>query len=361
MKKLSKSLKAIAFSSLISGSAFAQAPKYSNEFLSIGVGARALGMANAQVSDVNDITAGYWNPAGLIGIKNDIQVGLMHSEYFAGLAKYDYGAIAVPIDKTSTVGVSFIRFAVDDIPDTSELIDPQGNVNYDRIKSFAAADYAFILSYARRHKYYDNLTYGANAKVIYRNVGEFASAWGFGIDLGAQLKLNEHFQLGATIKDVTSTFNAWSFNADKLAFLSKTGNAIPQNGLELTLPRLIFGGSYRHDFSNKITALAALDLDFTTDGKRNVPIKTSVVSIDPHAGIEIGYDNFIFLRAGVGNVQQIKSIADNKTYTTFQPNIGVGIKLKRLTVDYAFTNIGGAAETLYSNIISLKLDINRSH
>lgn len=37
------------------------APKYSNEFLSLGVGGRALGMGGAQVSQVNDVTAGYWS------------------------------------------------------------------------------------------------------------------------------------------------------------------------------------------------------------------------------------------------------------------------------------------------------------
>jgi hypothetical protein len=46
----------------------ATAPKYSNEFLSIGIGARALGMGRTQTAVVNDVTAGYWNPAGLLDI-----------------------------------------------------------------------------------------------------------------------------------------------------------------------------------------------------------------------------------------------------------------------------------------------------
>src|SRR6187399_964393 len=83
------------------------APKYSNEFLSIGVGARGLGMSGAIVASVNDVTSGYWNPAGLTLGKGDLQIGLMHAEYFAGIAKYDYGAFAAPIDATRTIGVSF--------------------------------------------------------------------------------------------------------------------------------------------------------------------------------------------------------------------------------------------------------------
>src|ERR1700746_1106429 len=80
---------------------FAQAPKYSNEFLNIGVGARALGMSNSYITSVNDVTAGYWNPAGLLGIGNQHQAALMHSEYFAGIAKYDYGAFATKLDSSS--------------------------------------------------------------------------------------------------------------------------------------------------------------------------------------------------------------------------------------------------------------------
>ena len=63
--------------------------KYSNEFLAIGVGGRSLGMSNACVATIDDVTSGYWNPAGLMGIESDLQIGLMHSEYFAGIAKYD--------------------------------------------------------------------------------------------------------------------------------------------------------------------------------------------------------------------------------------------------------------------------------
>src|SRR5687767_1621587 len=142
---------------------FAQlAPKYSNEFLAIGVGARALGMANCQVSAVNDVTSGYWNPAGLLQLKAPMQVGLMHSEYFAGIAKYDFGAFAKKIDSSSVVGFSIIRFGVDNIPNTTELIDAQGNWDYDRITTFSAADYAFIFSYARDLGI-ENLRVGGNA------------------------------------------------------------------------------------------------------------------------------------------------------------------------------------------------------
>jgi hypothetical protein len=47
---------------------YAQPPKYSNDFMYIGVGAHNFGMGNAVVASTSDVTAGYWNPAGLVRI-----------------------------------------------------------------------------------------------------------------------------------------------------------------------------------------------------------------------------------------------------------------------------------------------------
>ncbi len=353
LKKISHTLILLSIAHL----AAAQAPKYSNEFLSIGVGARALGMSNAIVASVDDGTAGFWNPAGLIKVAGNLQINLMHSEYFAGIAKYDYGSLSAPIDATSTIGASFIRFAVDDIPDTSELIDANGNINYDRIHTFTAADYAFMFSYAKKSKI-TGLNYGGNVKVIHRIVGPFAKAWGFGLDLGAQYDKGDwHF--GIFAKDISTTYNAWSFtytDALKETFI-KTNNALPESSLEITLPKIIPGVGYKKTIKGKFTALAEIDFDATFDGKRNVLIKSNVISIDPHAGIELGYDNFLFIRAGIGNIQKTKDFSNELT-TTAQPNMGIGIKLKNLTIDYALTNLGRQSQTaLYSNIFSLKLDI----
>jgi hypothetical protein len=158
------------------------APKYSNEFMNIGIGARALAMGGAQVSSVRDVTAAYWNPAGLLGIKHQHEFSLMHAEYFAGIAKFDYLGYSTSIDADNQIGVSLIRFGVDDIPDTRFLYDANGTLNYNNIQFFNAADYALMLSYARDVS--DVFKIGGNAKIIHRNVGKFAQAWGFGSGYG---------------------------------------------------------------------------------------------------------------------------------------------------------------------------------
>ena len=63
-------------------------PKYSNEFLNLGVGARALGMGKVQVSLADDATAGYWNPAGLANQTRKYDGVLMHSELFSGVVLF---------------------------------------------------------------------------------------------------------------------------------------------------------------------------------------------------------------------------------------------------------------------------------
>ncbi len=172
---------------LLCNSVYSQFRKYSNEFLNIGAGARGLAMGGAQVASVNDATAGYWNPAGLTGVKNNPTLSLMHAEYFAGIGKYDFGALAIPVaNNKRTIGISFLRFAVDDIPNTLFLVEPDGSINYNNIKSFSSADYAFLLSVAQkiRETKDKTISMGMNAKVIHRSVGSFAKAWGFGLDLG---------------------------------------------------------------------------------------------------------------------------------------------------------------------------------
>jgi Type IX secretion system protein PorV len=337
---------------------FAQAPKYSNEFLSIGVGARALGMSNSYVTSVNDVTSGYWNPAGLANIGNHYQVALMHSEYFAGIAKYDYGGIATRLDSSSVLAASFVRFGVDGIPNTTDLIDANGNVDYNRITTFSAVDFAFLLSYAKTMKI-PGLRVGASAKIVRRRVGDFAGAWGFGLDAGAQYDYKK-WKFAAMARDVTSTFNAWTFNLSdqmKQTFIA-TGNDIPSNSVEITLPKLLLGTARKFDFTKRISLLAELNCDLTFDGKRNVMFKSKAVCADPHLGLEAGYMNIVFLRAGVGNYQTYTD-AVGKTINTFQPNIGVGVRIKSVYIDYAFTDIGDQSVALYSHVFSLKVDINK--
>ncbi|MGB0933597.1 MAG: hypothetical protein ACPGU5_04905, partial [Lishizhenia sp.] len=81
-------------------------------------------------------------------------------------------------------------------------------------------------------------------------------------------------------------------------------------------------------------------------------------SIDPMVGLEVGFKKFVALRAGIGNIQQTKDFNDNLSYG-LQPNIGVGLGFKRISLDYAFTDIGDVSTALYSHVISLKFGLDK--
>jgi len=347
----------LALSAVVSG----QIAKYSNEFLSVGVSARAMAMANANVSSVNDVTAGYWNPSGLLYQQSNLQLGLMHAEYFAGIAKYDYIGASKRIDSNSVAGISFIRFGVDNIPNTLELVDANGNVDYSRIKSFNAVDAAVLISYARKMQKIEGLKLGGNMKIIRRKLGEFGGAWGFGMDFGAMYDYKQwHF--GAMARDITGTFNAWTYNLteDEKNTLLITGNEIPTNSVEVTVPKLILGVSRKFlVWNDRVSILGEANFINTFDGKRNTVLKTKTWSMEPNIGFEIGYKNTVFLRTGVGNIQKQLNAKGDAFITTIQPNIGAGVKYKIFALDYAFTDIGDRSIALYSHIISLKIDINK--
>uniref|UniRef100_UPI003744AF14 putative type IX sorting system protein PorV2 n=1 Tax=Algoriphagus pacificus TaxID=2811234 RepID=UPI003744AF14 len=333
------------------------APKYSNEFLSIGVGARALGMGGAQAAAARDVTAAYWNPAALIGIQHKYEFTLMHSEYFAGVAQYDYLGFSTPIKSESQVAVSLIRFGVDDIPDTRFLYDANGALNYNNIQFFNAADYALLLSYARDLS--DKFKVGANAKVIHRNVGKFAQAWGFGLDIGG-IYIHKRLTLGLMVRDITTTFNAWSHDAELVRDIyAQTDNEVPLNSVELTLPRAIGSIAYDWNLKGNFSLLTVADLDMTFDGNRNTLISTSLMSIDPKFGIEAGFQKIAYLRAGVGNFQYIKDF-DGSRSLNFQPSMGLGVVLnEKFQIDYALSDIGNVSETPYSHVFSVKVSLEK--
>ena len=331
--------------------------KYSNEFMNIGVDAAALGMSNAVVSQSSDVNSGYWNPAGLTGLE-DNQIALMHSSYFANIANYNYAAFAMPLDNRSAVGISLIRFGVDDILDTTQLIDDQGNINYDRISLFSAADYGLTFSYARKIPL-DGFSYGVNAKVIRRIIGDFASSWGFGLDLGIQFQSQNDWKFGMMARDITTTFNAWTFDKDKVANIKDAVEGQNQEfpeSTELTIPKLQLGMSKKFIFHYDYSLVTALDFNVRFE-QTNDAISTTFASITPSLGFEFGYTDLVFLRAGVGNFQNELQL-DNSENMTFQPNFGVGFKYRGIEIDYAFTDIGDQSAALYSNVFSIKLDFS---
>ena len=330
--------------------------KYSNEFMNIGVDAASLAMSNAVVASTNDVNSGYWNPAGLINLEGG-QVALMHASYFANIAQYDYIAYAKPIDDRSAWGISMIRFGVDDILNTTQLIDNNGVIDYNRISKFSTADYGFTFSYARKLPV-QGFQYGINSKVIRRIIGKFASSWGVGFDLGLQFERNDWY-FGLMLRDITTTYNIWNINEEEYATIKNAvagqNQDLPES-TEITAPKAQLGMSkkmiFHYDYS--LLVAANLNMQFT---RTNDIISSKALSIDPAIGFDFGYTDLVFLRGGVGNFQNVTQLDRSKSLT-FQPNIGLGFKYKGIQIDYALTDLGDQSAALYSNIFSVKVDLS---
>ncbi len=338
--------------------------KYANEFLNLGAGARATGMGGTQSAIVSDVTAGYWNPAGLSELETDFELGIMHAEYFAGSLGYNFGGFAARIDSNAVVGFSVIRLGADNIPDTRELIEADGSINYENVTSFSNQDYAFLGSYARKIKLGKQvLNIGGNIKVIHRSVGNFGKAWGAGLDLGLQLKRNR-FSFGLTARDISGTYTQWNFNTEELRSVAiqtgSTSSVVPTSSVEIAPPSILTDIAYELKYPNW-SVLWSLGGNITWDGKRSTLINTNVFSLAPYMGSEINYQDKVFFRLGLQNFQLLENF-DNQQFLELTPTFGMGFRLRNMVIDYALTQNteSGAVSTVYSHIFSLKTQLTKN-
>lgn len=321
-------------------------------------------MGGAQVSVIRDGTSGYWNPAGLAWSGKVPDLNLMHADYFAGIAKYDFASVSLPMKGSERyLGLSLLRFAVDDIPNTLFLVEPDGSINYNNVSSFSSADYAFLLSYAQPIRNDDALkiSFGANAKIIHRKVGSFARSWGFGLDAGLQMHARK-WHLGLMVKDISTTYNSWlfSFTEKEKEIFYLTNNDIPVRSTELTAPRISLSGAYDLMLGSQIVLMPVIDAELSFDGRRNTLLSSNSLNVDPRIGLEATYRNQFFLRAGISNFQRALQDGDSlnqKKVWIFQPSVGAGFKVNNVTIDYAFSNLANQSNPLYTHVFSIRLNL----
>jgi hypothetical protein len=318
--------------------------KYAGEFMAIGIGGRALGVGSAYAALANDVTAGYWNPAGLARIQYP-QIAVSHDERFGNLINYDYAAFAFPsgantVDAESqqtlfqaeSYGISIMRLGVDGIPDTRNAwADSNGNRIYDEairpdisaITYFNWSDWVVYGTYAKQ--YSENLFYGANVKLIRRSAGEFHGT-GIGFDLGLQFLATDDLVFGANLQDATTTFVSWSTGTN-----------------ELISPTLKLGAAYSFEiFEGKFTPALGTDVRFE-NRRFSAAANLGPISFDPQAGMEFDYKQIVAIRAGYNDLGNL--------------TIGAGIHLRKLDIDYSFAKFDAADQLGNTHRISLRLTI----
>jgi Uncharacterised protein family (UPF0164) len=318
---------------VIQGVSAQQIAKYAGEFLSIGVGGRALGLGGAYAALANDASAAYWNPAALARL-NYPEFMLMHDERFGGMVNYDFGAVAIPYSNNATIAVSLMRLGVDGIPDSRDAgVDANGNyvprgqyqnavrIDESKITYFNSADWALYFTYSKRMS--NNLTYGINLKILRRGL-EVASATGIGFDVGVLYSPRENWFVAANAQDVTTTLLAWSTGTN-----------------ELISPTLKLGTAYFIDlFQGRFAP--TMDVDVRFENRQFASIAhLGPISFDPHLGIEFDYKNTVALRIGYSDVKQL--------------TLGAGIHLRKLDIDYSFARFSAENDLGDTHRISLRM------
>jgi hypothetical protein len=359
--------------------------KYGADFLAGGVDARALGMGGAYVGLADEVSAGYWNPAGLSHLTYP-EISYMHVERFAGAVSFDYGAVAIPVTERSTVGVSAFRSGVNDIVNTLQAWNPDRGVplgTYEnRITRFSAADWALFVHYSRRVT--DRLSVGVNFKGLRRSIGDFAQAWGYSVDVAAQYR-HGPYRLGLTVQDVSTMLQSWSVNPGAFevnctdpvdgqpfeACLSDDGSVlqgnaaryeavfsqrIPAGGTALVLPvaRLGSGAAWAVGDGHRLTL--GLDVDVAVDGRRAFVPNVGDVSFRPRLGAAFRYAGVVELRGGLQRLQYGDAIGLDLT-----PSVGAGLDLQQVSVDFSFGDFVGltARDLGYSYRISAQLRLEQ--
>ncbi|MBT7787641.1 MAG: PorV/PorQ family protein [Calditrichaeota bacterium] len=283
--------------------------KYGGEFMATGGGARPLGMGGAYTALSEDAYAIFWNPAGLNSIRHP-QLGLMHSERFAGEVDYDVAGIALPQPDNSVIGFGIIRLGVNNIPFTrlenpGEPISEDNRVEVDKIVT--EGEYAF---YAAKSGQFRNWSWGVAPKLVFKHIGSEQQAYGLGFDAGILGRPIEKLPItaGLAVRDVLGTVIAWDTgHTEVIVSTIRFGIAA-----KINLPAL----------EAKIIPVADVDYRLEAIGESN--------AFASHIGLEYLIRDSIGLRIG----------SDDGELT-----FGGGLNLNPLSIDYAFIDHDALGET----------------
>jgi len=161
-------------------------------FLRNDVGVRALGLGGAFTAIANDVTAVYWNPAGLVNLYN---VEIAASYALLSLdRRHNFAAVCFPSKSAGVFSFSWIRMDVGGIEGRDQIGAATG-------ETFVNSENAFSLSYGIPLS--NNLAIGASYKYLTDNLANF-NATGYSLDAGCLLRVFSGLKLGLVAKDIKS-------------------------------------------------------------------------------------------------------------------------------------------------------------
>ncbi len=336
---------------LVFTGANAQIRLYSNDFLNIGTNANAAAKGNAIIAQTRGANAVFWNPANMVADSFNTDIAVSHHSLYQNLAQEDYFSAAFK-QKNKAYGIALLRLGVDDIQNTLNLVDTAGQIDYNRITYFSTADYALFLSFADKLDTKNPLNYGLSAKIIYRHIGNFASAYGFGLDAAVSMPVGK-WNMAATLKNIAGTYTFWAIH--KNAFeASILDSLIPTDfkSLEIASQELSLGVQRAFRLNDFLQLSTEIDAKIPFVGKRNAILTSSFASLYPAVGAELVYKTLAFLRLGINQFQKFEAF-DSKKFIQSKLSLGIGLHIKQITLDYAFVGFANSDNLQASHVLSL--------
>lgn len=278
------------------------AVKYAGEAFTLGAGARALALGGAFVAVSDDPSGLYYNPSGL-GLIQQRQVTLLHSETFGSLINHDYIAYAQPITIRNRSGV--IAAGVYRVGGGGIVLTEKDPITGGPMVISEASHYDYMILFGAGVNMSERWRFGAGSKIIIRSLAD-NSAWGLGLDVGIQYGLPSGLAFGAALTNATSTF---------LSYDNGTRESI--------LPALKLGTAYSTQI-DQFTVRVLADGDFLFEGRdAAAQVSAGAISLDSHLGAELSYQNLVYFRGGsdIGRL-----------------TLGVGLRFNRFRLDGAFLN-----------------------
>jgi len=308
-------------------------------FLELGVGARAMGMAGGYTALAQDVTALYWNPAGISHISG-ASAHVSVADLYAGLGiKHVFAGAVMPVGSSGAIGVSYIQLNSGDIERTTAA-NPEGNdPAFGAV--FGWTSTAAELAYGRRLT--DRLDIGAGFKFVTEGIDN-ANATYMGFDIGTQFRTGLYgTTIGAALTNLgtSARFRGPAIERFALDDFRPGATAVEFRTTANPLPT-----SFR--FGVRTDLMGSAEALFTQSGVHRLVASAEIfdaidTDVNYTVAAQYNYRNLFFLRAGKRWVNE----ARDESFRTggYGLSYGGGLSIpfgsgRRIGFDYAYTNMG---------------------
>src|SRR4030095_13730620 len=292
------------------------------QFLKIGVGGRATAMGESFVAVANDMSALFWNPAGLLQFK-EYGVHFTHSEWLVGL-KHEVAGGIYRFCESKVIGISVIALHTEAMQKTTEF-QPMGTGEY-----FKFADLGIGLTFAR--KLTEQFSFGLTFRYVEETLAELKMR-------GVMFDIGTYYWTGLSNTRFAVTITNFGPQVKPSGSVDLVGGRTLSSFQQFP-PPTVFRIGFAYDpvdnAKNKLTT--SIQLNHPNDNAENVNL-----------GTEYSYKDFLFVRGGY------KFNVESENYSA-----GIGVKvpisITKTSLDYSIANFKDLG---FTHRLSLNLLFNK--